>query len=298
MFALRILLLLAGVMACATAVIMIKQRPASMHPVLLAALRLFVAAVALTPLMVRDYLRHRGRFRLADLRATILPGAMLALHFVTWIIGAEKPPSANASLIVNMVPVVMPFFLFALVGERLTKGELLGTLVAAAGLAVLAAKDFDISREFFVGDAVCFGSMLLYAFYLALARRNRRFASIWLYLVPLYYFAGVCCLVGSLPFGSPIRPYSQREVLVALGLGLIPTVVGHSVLNYSMRHLRGQLVSLVNLSQFAFAGLMGFLFYDEVPTWALFVAAACLVAGVAIVLRFRRPTPAPCCPER
>ena len=97
MFALRILLLLAGVAACATAVIMIKQRPASMHPVLLASLRLFVAAVALTPFLVRDYLRHRGRFRLGDLKATLLPGAMLGLHFVTWIIGAEKPPSANVT---------------------------------------------------------------------------------------------------------------------------------------------------------------------------------------------------------
>jgi len=290
MFVLRILLLLVGVFACATAVIMIKGRPESMHPVLLAAYRLFVAAVALTPLLVRDCRRLRGRFALRDLKVTLLPGAMLGLHFVTWIIGAEKPPAANVSLIVNMVPIVMPFFLFFLIRERLTKGELLATVIAMGGLAVLAAKDFDISREYFVGDAICFLSMLLYAFYLALGRKNRGFASIWLYLVPLYYAAGVFCFVGALFFTNPIRAYSLREVLLAIGLGIVPTVVGHSVLNYSMRHIRGQVVSIVNLGQFVFAGIMGYLFYEEVPSWALYAAAACVVVGAIVVLRSQQTT--------
>lgn len=299
MFALRVLLLLVGVFACATAVIMIKARPESMHPILLASYRLFVAAIVLTPVMVRDYLRHRERFAVGDLKATLLPGVLLGLHFVTWIIGAKDPPAANVSLIVNTVPIVMPFFLFFLVRERLNKAELLATLLVMAGLAVLAAKDFDLSGRFFVGDAICFVSMLLYAFYLALGRKNRQFATVWLYLVPLYYAAGVFCFVGALFFTNPIRPYSVHEVLLALGLGIIPTVVGHSTLNHSMRHIRGQVVSIVNLNQFVFAGVMGYLFYGEVPSWALYVAAACLVVGVLIVMHFR-PAAAPgaSAPER
>lgn len=288
MFLLRIVILLVGVATCATAVIMIKARPESMHPVLLAAWRLLVAAVALTPVAVRDYLRHRESFRLRDLRACLLPGAMMGLHFVTWIIGAQKPPAVNVSLIVNMVPVVMPFFLFALIRERLTKAELLATLIAMAGLAVLAARDFDTSREFFLGDAICFGSMLLYAFYLALGRKNRQFATVWLYLVPLYYAAAAFCFAGAVFFTNPIRSYSLHEVLLVLGLALIPTVIGHSILNYSMRHIRGQVVSLINLNQFVFAGIMGYVFYREVPSWALFVAAAGVIAGALLVLHARR----------
>lgn len=294
---LRVLLLLFGVSACATAVIMIKTRPASMHPVLLASYRLFVAAVALTPLLVRDWRRRRGQVRLGDLKVALLPGAMLGLHFVTWIIGAEKPPAANVSLIVNMVPIVMPFFLFVLIRERLTKAELLATVIAMAGLAVLGAKDFDSSREFFIGDAICFASMLLYAFYLALGRKYRRFGSIWLYLVPLYYVAAVFCLLGALPFTNPIRAYSLHEVLLAVGLGLVPTVIGHSILNYSMRHIRGQVVSLINLSQFVFAGIMGYAFYSEVPNWSLFVAAAGVVAGAVLVLRSQARSARDVCPR-
>ena len=281
---LNVLFLILGVYACSTAVIMIKV--STMDPVLLSALRLLIAAAALTPLAWRDLRRHRGRFGLRDLRATLLPGLLLGLHFVSWIIGARQTPAVNASLIVNMVPIVMPLLMFVLVRERLTAGELAGTAISLAGLALLAATDFDLNPRHFLGDMTCFVSMLLFAFYLALGRRNRSFATIWLYVVPLYYAAGLLCLAAAVVLRADIfQPYPLKEVLLVLGLALIPTVVGHSILNYSMKHLRGQVVSVLNLGQFVFAGTMGYFFFGDVPHWALYVAAACLVAGAIIVLR-------------
>jgi len=288
---LRILLLIFGVYCCSTAVIMIKAKPASLDPVLLASLRLYVAALALTPLAVRDLRRHRGRFGRRDLAATLLPGLLLGGHFTSWIVGANMTQAVNASLIVNMVPIVMPFFLVLLARERLTRGELLATAVALAGVAVLAWNDFDTRPDHFAGDLVCFGSMLLYAFYLAFGRRNRHFATIFLYLVPLYYAAATSCFIAAVLRVNPFRAYSLREVLVILGLGLVPTVLGHGLVNFSMRHLRGQVVSVVNLGQFVFAGVMAYFLYDEVPSWALYLAAMSLVAGVVLVLRSHPPAP-------
>jgi drug/metabolite transporter (DMT)-like permease len=264
---------------------MIKAKPPSLHPVHLAAFRLLIAAVALTPVMLRDLRRYREHFGLAELRTTLLPGLLLGGHLVSWIIGANMTRAVNASLIVNMVPVVMPLFLFFLIRERLTRGEMLATGVALAGVSLLGWTDFDARPEFFAGDALCFGSMLLFAFYLALGRRNRRIASIWLYVVPLYYTAGLLCLAVGVCLASPFRCYTLREGLVIFGLALVPTVMGHSILNASMKHLRGQVVSILNLAQFVFAGTMAYLIYGEVPTWALYVAAAALLGGAVVVLR-------------
>ncbi len=282
---LRILLLIFGVYACATAIIIIKAKPEGLDPVLLASYRLLVAAVALTPLFVRDLRRHRQHFGWRELRATILPGALLGAHFVTWIIGGRMTLAVHASLIVNMVPIVMPILLFFLVRERLTRWELLATAIAMGGAALLAARDLRVQPEHFGGDVLCFGSMLLFAAYLALARRNRRFATIWLYLVPLYYVAGVLCLAAGSLRANPFRAYSTLELGIIFGLGLVPTVMGHSILNYSMKHLRGQLVSLVNLGQPVFAGTMAYFIWHESPNWTLYVAAAAVVVAVVLVLR-------------
>jgi drug/metabolite transporter (DMT)-like permease len=51
-----------------------------------------------------------------------------------------------------------------------------------------------------------------------------------------------------------------------------------------MRRIRGQIVSLCNVSQFVFAGIMGFLLFGEVPQILFYIASAIVVAGVAVVV--------------
>ncbi|MBN1554066.1 MAG: DMT family transporter [Phycisphaerae bacterium] len=298
----RVLLLVFGVYCCATAVIMIKA--CTVPPVLLSAYRLLGAGVLLLPLFVRDYRRHTGeldsperrRFLRRELRRTILPGVLLAVHFISWIIGARLTPAANSALIVNMVPVVMPFILFALLRERLTRGEFLGTGLAIAGLAALGFSDFHIRPEHLLGDVVCFGSMLFFAVYLALGRRNRHAASIWLYLVPLYLLGGVLCLIAGLILETPPGMKAGFDGLMTLGLILVPTILGHSILNYSMKHMRGQIVSLTNLGQFVFAGVMAFFWRGEIPAHTFYLAGVLIVAGAAVALK-SQSQPQPPAPE-
>ena len=78
---------------------------------------------------------------------------------------------------------------------------------------------------------------------------------------------------------------TPKDLLLTIGLGIVPTVLGHSILNYSMRHIRGQAVSIANLSQFIFAGIMGYFFLSEVPQWTFFVACPLVVGGAVLALQ-------------
>ncbi|MFW6132485.1 MAG: DMT family transporter [Planctomycetota bacterium] len=293
-----VLLMVFGVWACATAVIMVKACDVAAAP--LAAYRLLIAAAALAPLMLRDLRRHRARYGGRHLARTLLPGVLLAAHFVSWIIGARMTLAANASLLVNLHPVAMPFFLYVLLRERLTGGELVGTGVAVAGVVLLAGTDYHFSPQHFAGDALCLLSMLLIAAYLAFGRRNRDFPTIWLYVVPVYLVAGLTCLAvagfqavrAPGPSAAAFAIPTARDALLVVGLGLVPTVMGHSIMNFSMKHLRGQLVSLTNCGQFVFAGTMAYFLLDEAPQWNFYAAAVLVLAGVYAALRaMPRPTP-------
>ena len=284
----RLLILLFGVFCSSTSVLWIKE--SGCPSVLLAGYRLLVGAVVLSPLFFRDRARHRGAFGAADLSRTVLPGVVVAVHLILWIVGARMTRAANATLIVNMLPVAMPFFLLAMVGERITRAELIGTAVAMAGVAVLAGADYTFSRRAFFGDLVCLAAMLLFALYMTLGSKNRHFASIWLYVVPLYFIGGLLCLAVALvaPGGPHPETYDVKELAMIAGLGLIPTVFGHSALLHSMKHLRGQMVSLVNVFQFVFAGVLAAVLLKEAPVWTFYPAAALVVIGVVIVLRYHR----------
>ena len=112
------------------------------------------------------------------------------------------------------------------------------------------------------------------------------------FLLPVYAIAGVLCLAAAVPFVNPVRAYSARDVAMIVGLGLIPTVVGHSVLQYSMKHMRPQLVAIGTLMQFVFAGIMAFFLLAEAPTWTFYLSGALLVTGAVIAIR-ATPAPAP-----
>lgn len=283
---LRLILLLLGSYACSTSAIWI--RCSSVPPTLLAAYRLLIAAAALTPLFARDLAARRHTFDWRQLRLTLLPGIVLGVHAIAWNVGAEKTAVANATLIVNMVPIAMPFFLLMLIRENLTGPELAGTAVSLVGVVALGAAELHVSAAHFAGDVICFGSMLLFAFYLALGRKNRAFPSIWLYVVPMYFIGGLTCLA-AVPFepGEPVT-YNARELVMILGLALVSTAMGHSILNYCLKHMRGQVVSIINLFQFVFAGIMAVVIFGEAPAWAFYPASALVVVGTIIVLKARR----------
>lgn len=280
--ALRFLILLFGVICGSSAVIMIKA--SSEHPYLVASYRLLIAALVLSPLYLRDLRSWNGPYGWREIGWSAVPALGLAAHFMSWVVGARMTPVANASLIANLTPVAMPFFLWAVYREKVTRMELIGSGLTLAGLVILTAANVTVDPGQVTGDLICFGSMLAFAAYLSLGRKNGPRLSLWLYMVPLYFISGLICLACAALVINPIKAYSLDNILFIIGLGIIPTVFGHTILNYSLKFFRGQVVSVTNLSQPIFAGVLGFLLFREVPKPIFFLAAAVIFSGVLIVL--------------
>lgn len=279
---LRILLLVFGVMLGATAVIMIKA--GDEHPLLVASYRLLIAALVLTPFFLRDRKYYEGAYGWKELSWTVAPAVALAAHFITWVIGARLTVVANASLLANLTPVAMPFFVWLFFNERVTRQEIIGTVITLSGVVLLTLSNIRVSPENIPGDVLCLVSMLAFAVYLALGRRNGQRLTIWLYMVPLYWAAGLICLFIAVFFVNPIKSYTTLNILLILGLGLIPTVFAHTILNYSLRFFRGQVVSVTNLTQPIYAGVLGFLVFGEIPGKSFYPAAIVIFIGILIVL--------------
>ena len=254
------------------------------HPFLLAAYRLLLAAVIMLPFFLRDLRVHRAAYSWRELRQTLLPGFALAAHFLTWNIGARMTSAANGSVIINLVPIASPFLLYFVASEVVTSREMLGTILTLGGALLLSFSDLQVSAETFTGDWLCFVSMLLFAWYLVLGRSNRGQLTVLLYVVPLYAVAGVFCLAAALFVTSPLKSYSAHDLLLTLGLTLIPTIIGHSLLNYSMRHFRGQFVSLMTLTQFIPSAIMAYFWLNETPGWTFYPAAAIALSGATLAV--------------
>lgn len=267
-----------------TSVIFIKSSTA--HPILIAALRLTVATLLLLPLERRDRRLHAESLAAAGEKPRAwIPGIILALHFISWNYGAKMTDSAQASLIVNLVPVAMPFFLWFIAHEQVNRRELIGTAITIAGVLIITTHDAIATTGSFVGNLICLVSMLLFAGYLALGRRHRHLPSLWLYVVPVYRTAAITCAVFSIPLLSTGMKWSSpHEWIMIIALAVVPTIIGHSFLNGAMRHFRGQVVSLATCSQFMTAGILAWLVFSETPTQIFYAASLIVVAGIATVI--------------
>lgn len=278
----QITLLAIGVLCSSTAVIMIKA--SDENPYLLAAYRLLIATLFILPLYLREKQNYLQPYGFEQVQSSLIPGLLLGVHFISWNMGVALTPVANASLIVNTTPAVMPFFLWIFFRERVNRIEVIGTFLALSGLIILGLGRFNLSAPDFRGHLLCFISMLFLAAYMALGRKNSGRLPLWLYMWPLYLMAGVFCLIFALFFINPIKTYSLTNILIFLGLAITPTFGGHTLLNYSLKNFRGQVVSVTNLGQIVFSAGLGFLVFGEIPSSQFFLAAILILSGVMIIL--------------
>ena len=208
-----------------------------------ASLRMLLAGLVLLP-FCWGQLRHLWAERgLKGLLPLILPGLALAAHFQSWVAGVRLTSVANATFIVSINPVF--FALFERFGSRqkVPAYELaaLGLGLAGAVWLLLAGR----GRLGQLGDLACLAGTLLYVAYLLAARRYSAGVPHLAFVHLIYFWGGLASLPIALIRGdlAAVRPADTGSVLALLGLVALPTLVGHTAVNYGVRHLRPLTVS-------------------------------------------------------
>jgi drug/metabolite transporter (DMT)-like permease len=73
-------------------------------------------------------------------------------------------------------------------------------------------------------------------------------------------------------------------------LGLVPQLVGHSTLNWALRHLSATYVSIVTLADPLAASLLAYLILGEEISWPTAAGGALILTGIAVASRAEMPT--------
>ena len=71
-----------------------------------------------------------------------------------------------------------------------------------------------------------------------------------------------------------------------------PTLLGHSVFNWSMRYVSATVISVVILCEPIGASALAWLMFGTLPQASHYIGGAAVLAGVLVFMRYRNP-PAP-----
>jgi drug/metabolite transporter (DMT)-like permease len=258
-------------------------RLADAHPVVVAGYRLVLSALLLAPLAgarLGAVARLRGR----DLLLLVLAGAALGGHLVTWIAAVQHTTVANAAIFFSVNPVTTALAAHVFLGERLDRRLLLAVLVGLAGVAVIGAGDLRFGREHLVGDGLAVVCALFFTAYFLLGRRLRPALDNRVYVTALYGVAGLCAFACAGALGAPVHGFTGRTWLAFLLLALVPTMIGHTSLNYALRYLDAGRVSALTLSEPLFAGTVAYFAWGEAVNGRTVAGYVLISAAVLIAL--------------
>jgi drug/metabolite transporter (DMT)-like permease len=214
-------------------------------PVAIAAGRCAVATLAIVLLDPRATWRAVRGLQPKHRGALLLAGALLAAHFALFLAGLAATSLPAAVALVSLEPLSVVVAAWAAFGIRPTRSEGIGVLVATAG-ALVVAGGAGSGEHRLAGDALIVAAVLLYGAYVAAARGLRDSMPVMPYAASVYGIAtlllGPFAIHAAAATGAP----PLRSLLFVVALGLVPTLVGHTLVQSAARHVSPAIVALVS----------------------------------------------------
>jgi drug/metabolite transporter (DMT)-like permease len=285
--------LVIGVFAVSTAAIFIRFAQSENAPSLvIAAARLCVASVILTPVMLRRHRDELSRIRMVDLRLGLISGLVLGLHFASWITSLEYTAVVNSVVLVTTNPLWVALLAPVFLHERLGRWAIIGLILAFGGglLVSLAGDAGDPPTRFdpMLGNGLALLGAFMAAVYFMIGRRLRAKMSVMLYIWVVYSTAAVILSAVVLVSGQPVLGLPWEAYLWMLLTGLIPQLIGHTSFNYALGFLPAAYVSLVILGEPISSGALAIVFLNEWPVALQLLGSTLILLGIGAASREQR----------
>jgi len=254
-------------------------RLADAAPLAIAAWRVGLAAIVVLPLAT--VAPRRAAIGAAPYACAAGAGALLALHFATWIASLDYTTIARSVLLVSTSPIWVAV-IQVLMGRGLpSRSTLLALILALAGAVI-------VSGGSMAGDAAIGGDLLAVAGgfamagYLLLSREAQTALAFRSYLGVAYGTAAVILWLAVLFTRTPATGFDARTWWALAGMAVVSQLIGHSGYNWSLRHLNPLYVAVVSLGEPVLASLLGWWLIGEALDWRTSAGGALILAGIAL----------------
>ena len=262
-------------------------------PLAIAVWRLaFSLAVVAVPLAWTGSWRQ---WRALDLRAVMLAaagGVLLALHFWSWNTSVTLTSIAASVVLVNMQPLIVGLLSVLWLREPPSRTQWMGIFVAVVGAIVvvwpdLVAGGFSLRGSAVMGDSLALIGAITAATYYVIGRRLRVTLDLWAYVGLVYGVCLVTLLAIALSRDIPLGPYPARENLIFGALALGPMLLGHTGLNWALKHARAYQVNIVLLGEPVGATIIAAMIpaIREVPSGYTLAGGVFILAGILLAER-------------
>lgn len=271
-----------GVISVSTSAIFVKYSTAPSG--VIAFYRLFFSVILMLPVFLLKYVSELRLITKRDWIFSIISGVFLAFHFILWFESLNYTSVASSTVLVTLQPLFAFVGTFVFFKEKLSFKEIISGIIAVIGSVVISWGDFRISGNALFGDILALIACALITAYLLFGQTVRKRVSLITYTFVVYSISTITLLLYVLAAHEPLIGFESDNWLYFFLLALIPNLLGHTFINWSIKWLSTSTISVAILFEPIGATILAVILLSEEVLWTQLVGGLIVLIGIMIFL--------------
>jgi drug/metabolite transporter (DMT)-like permease len=246
----------------------------------IATYRLGLTSILLAPVFFAKHIPEMKRMDRKTFILCIISGIFLALHFASWISSIKYTSITSSTVLVNTQPVFVVLGSYLIYREKSSLKSMVSILIAIAGSVIISLGDSSMGSNVLYGDFLAVVGAVTVAAYLLIGRYARKSLSVTGYTFIVYTTCTITLFFMALATSTPLTGYSMREMAIFMALAVFCTLLGHSIFNWGLGHVKPTFVSTAVLVEPVLATIFAILLLGEVPTLPRLIGGLVVIGGI------------------
>jgi S-adenosylmethionine uptake transporter len=216
------------------------------------------------------------------LKIHLVRGVLSAVMAILFFWGLARVPLAQGVALAFVAPLIALFLAALILGEKIDRSAILGSLLGFAGVLVIMAAQSkaDLGPEAFRGSIAILASACLYAYNIILMRQQAQVAQPLEIAFFMSAIMSLCFLVAA-PVLAEIPPASHLPHIMGAAFLAFASLM---LLSWAYARAEAQYLAPVEYTAFIWAALFGLVIFAEpvrplTLVGAMMIVTACLIAA-------------------
>ena len=225
-----------------------------------------------------------------NLLIMICIGVILAAHFAFWITSLDYTSVACSVILVTAHPILVGPVSHFFLKEKLSILNTLGIIISVTGVIILVLVNRNPSEQLIDplrGNILAILGGVMAGLYILGGRKVRKNVSIVSYAFIVYSVGTIVLFILCLGFKSELVNISSYDFQLFLLMAVMAGILGHTLYNWSLKHIRASVASVSLLGEPLGSTLLAAIIpgISEIPSVYTIFAGAVILYGIYLTAR-------------
>jgi len=219
-----------------------------------------------------------------NLNKTFIAGILLGFHFAFFFGSIKYTTISNATFLGTLAPLFILIIEILIFKNKFSPIIYISLTISFLGSIIIFSGDLNFEIMLIKGNLFAILCSLWLAVSFLISSSVRKVENTISYSRVLYLSATLCLLIISFFQKLNLFSYTINDYFGLLLLGVIPTLIGHNFMYYSMKYVSPAVVSLFPLGEPVIASIFAFYLFNELISINIILGGTFILIGLFLII--------------